>query len=91
MTAARLRVLTLSVPQRVNKGAKTVTITLRTSATSKLVVGRKHYTVRTRSTKITLSLPAKPAVGLVKVPFTLSPSSRSVTGKIRGSVWVVRT
>ena len=71
--------------------AKTVTITLRTSTAAKLTVGRKHYTVRTRSTKITLSLPAKPAVGLVKVPFTLAPSSHSVTGKLRGSVWVVRT
>ena len=91
VTAAKLRVTSLSVPQRVKKGANTVTITLRTSSTSKLVVGRKHYTVRTRSTRITLSLPAKPAVGLVKVPFTLSPRSRSVTGKIRGSVWVVRT
>ena len=49
-----------------------------------------HVTERDAG-KITLSLPAKPAVGLVKVPFTLSPSSRSVTGKIRGSVWVVRT
>jgi hypothetical protein len=58
---------------------------------SKLTVGHRHYTVRTRSTKIKLSLPSKPVVGLVKVPFTLSPSSRSVTGRIRGSVWVVRT
>jgi len=91
VTAPKLRVVRLSVPQRVKKGAKTVTITLRTSATSKLTVGRRHYTVRTRTTRITLSLPAKPAVGLVKVPFTLSPTSRSVSGKIRGSVWVVRT
>ncbi len=91
VTAQKLRVLGLSVPQRVRKGAKTVTITLRTSSAARLTVGRKHLSVRTRSTKITLSLPAKPAVGLVKVPFTLSPTSRSVTGKVRGSVWVVRT
>jgi hypothetical protein len=90
VTATRLRVVSLSVPQRVKKGAKTVAIMLRTSTTAKLAVGRKHYTVRTRSTRITLNLPTRPAVGLVKVPFTLSPTSRSVTGRIHGSVWVVR-
>ena len=91
VTAQRLRVLTISVPQRVGKKAHTVTITLRMSARSKLIAAGHPFIVRTKATKLTIPLPKKPAVGLLKVPFRVTATNHAVKGTLRGSIWVIRT
>jgi hypothetical protein len=91
VTPQRLRAVSISVPQRVGRKAHTVTITLRLSARSKLVAAGHHFTVKTKETKLTIPLPKKPAVGLLKVPFKISATNHAVKGTLRGSIWVIRT
>ena len=91
VTPQRLRAVSISVPQRVGRKAHTVTITLRLSARSKLVAAGHHFTVKTKATKLTIPLPKKPAVGLLKVPFKISATNHAVKGTLRGSIWVIRT
>lgn len=91
VTPQRLRLLSVSIPQRVSKKARTVTLTIRMSARSKLVAAGHHFVVRTRATKLTVALPKRPAIGLLKVRFTVTATDRSVRGTIRGAIWVVRT
>ena len=91
MTAQRLRVVSITVPQRVGKKARTVRITLRMSARARLVAAGHHFIVRTKATKLTVPLPKKPTVGLLKVPFKVSATNHAVKGTLHGSIWVIRT
>ncbi len=91
VTAQRLRVVSITVPQRVGKKARTVRITLRMSARARLVAAGHHFIVRTKATKLTVPLPKKPTVGLLKVPFKVSATNHAVKGTLHGSIWVIRT
>jgi hypothetical protein len=91
VAARRLRVVEVRVPPRVARGARTVTVRVRTSAPSTLRAAGRRLLVGTRLTTLRIPLPSRPAIGVVRVPFQLSARSRSVTGVVTGSVSVVRT
>ncbi len=86
----RLRVVSVSVPQRVSHKATTVTVKLRTSDRAILTAGGRRYAVRTRTTKLKIRLPKRPSAGVLKVGFKLAAASRSVKGTIKGTISVVR-
>jgi hypothetical protein len=86
-----MRVLSALIPQKVGKGAKTLTVKLRTSVPSTLTVGSHHLKVGTKLTTVKIPLPAKPKVGLVRVGFKLAPRDKSVKGAVTGKISVVRT
>jgi len=89
--ARRLRVVSVSVPQKVGKSARTVTVTISTSARSTLTAAGRRLRVGTKATKLTIPLPKKPAVGVLRVPFKLSATDRAVKGTVKGAISVVRT
>jgi hypothetical protein len=86
----RLRVVSVSVPQRVSHKATTVTVKLRTSDRAVLTAGGRRYAVRTRTTTLKVRLPKRPSAGVLKVGFRLTAASRSVKGTIKGIISVVR-
>ena len=89
--APRLRIVDLDVPLKVSRKARTVTVQIKTSAAAVLNAARRRFRVGTKRTKLTIPLPARPAVGVLQIPFKLSPSSRAVQGKVKGTFSVART
>jgi hypothetical protein len=68
-----------------------VTVHIKTSAAAVLTAARRRFRVGTTRTKLTIPLPARPAVGVVRVPFKLSPTSHAVQGNVKGTFSVART
>jgi hypothetical protein len=91
VAARRLRIVDLDVPNRVSKNARTLTVSIRASAAATLTAAGRRSRVRTRGTRVVIPLPSRPAAGVVKVAFRLTPASRAVRGAIRGTFSVVRT
>jgi DNA-binding beta-propeller fold protein YncE len=89
--APRLRIVDLDVPLKVSRKARTVTVQIKTSAAAVVNAARRRFRVGTKRTKLTIPLPARPAVGVLRIPFKLSPSSRAVQGKVKGTFSVART
>jgi FG-GAP-like repeat/Thrombospondin type 3 repeat len=86
-----LRLAAVKVPVKVARTAKTMTVTLTASASSTLTTAGKRTTIRTKATKVTVKLPSKPAVGVLKVPFTLTSRSKGAKGTVKGTFSVLRT
>jgi hypothetical protein len=91
VTAPALRIVGLSVPVRVGKKARSVTIRIRPSAPATLTAARKRYRVPAKRTKVTIRLPKKPKVGVLSIPFRLSARGGSATGTVRGKFAVLRS
>ena len=89
--APRLRIVDLDVPLKVSRRTRTVTVQIKTSAAAVLNAARRRFRVGTKRTKLTIPLPARPAVGVLRIPFKLSPSSRAVQGNVKGTFSVART
>ncbi len=91
VAAARLRIVDLDVPIRVAKNARTVTVSIRASARATLTAAGRRFRVGTKTAKLVIPLPSRPAVGVVKIPFRLSATDPTVQGTVRGTFSVVRT
>ena len=79
-----LYVTRLSSPARVTLHAKTVSIRIAASARSTLKVGKRSYSVTTKSRKLKLTLPRSPKTGSLAVRFTLrKKGARTVKGVVR--------
>ncbi len=68
-----------------------VTVHIKTSAAAVLTAARRRVRVGTKRTKLTIPLPARPAVGVLRIPFKLSPAGRAVQGNVKGTFSVART
>jgi hypothetical protein len=86
-----LRIVSVKVPIKVARTAKTLTVSLSASASSTLTAAGKRTSIGTKTTKVTVKLPAKPAVGVLKVPFTLTSKSKSAKGTVKGTFTVLRS
>jgi hypothetical protein len=89
--ARRLRLVDAKVPVKVARRARTVNITITASAPSILTAAGRRVRVGRKPTKLTIRLPSKPAVGVVKIPFKLSAKDRTVKGTVSGAFSLVRT
>jgi hypothetical protein len=87
----RLRIVSLQMPLKVGKDARTMNVRIRSSAPATLTAEGRHYRLRTRATTLTVRLPRRPAVGVVNVRFKLSPRTHAASGTIRGTFAVART
>lgn len=85
-----LRLLRLSFPPVVPRGARTVSGTIRVSAPATLVAGQRRYRLGERSRRVTLALPSRPRTGLVRARYVLRARGRDVRRTVRGTVEVVR-
>ena len=91
VTARRLHIVAVDLPNRVAKNARTVTVRIRASAPATLTAAGRRFRVRTGRTRLVIPLPSRPGVGVVRVPFRLSATSRAVKGTVEGVFSVVRT
>ena len=89
--APRLRIVDLDVPLKVSRKARTVTVHIKPSATAVLTAARRRFRLGTTRTKLTIPLPARPAVGVLRIPFKLSPTSHAVQGNVKGTFSIART
>jgi hypothetical protein len=85
----RLRLLRLDAPSTVPRAARTVTVTVAASSAARLRVNGRRWTVGPRPRRVVVRLPARPAGGVLRVPFVLEPG-RGATGSVRGRVEVRR-
>ncbi len=70
---------------------RTVTIRISASAASTLRAAGRGFRVGSRRTTLRIPLPARPRVGLLRVPFRLAATDRAVRGTVTGTLSVVRT
>ena len=89
--APQLRIVSLKMPLKVRKNARSMSVRIRSSAPAKLVAGGRSFELGKRARKVTITLPKRPAVGVLSVPFKLSPRSGTARGTIRGRFTTVRT
>ena len=68
--------------QRVRRGARSLSVRIAVSAPATLVAAGRSYRVGPAARRIAVPLPARPAAGLVEVPFRV--------GSVRGSIAVIR-
>ena len=87
----RLRLVSLRVPAKVRARTRTVTIRISASAASTLRAAGRGFRVGSRRTTLRIPLPARPRVGLLRVPFRLAATDRAVRGTVTGTLSVVRT
>ena len=89
--ARRLRLVRLRVPPKVATRARAVTVSMSASAASTLAAAGRRLRVGTTPTTLRIPLPARPRIGVVRVPFRLTARDRAVRGTVRGTLTVVRT
>jgi hypothetical protein len=89
VAAIPLTIGRVDAPPRVKPKVKTVSLTTQTSTAATLRIGGKSYAVGPKAKKLTIALPAKPAIGPLKLAYTVT--ARGAKQKVlRGTVVVVR-
>ena len=91
VAATQLHLRQLSYPDQVRHRARTLTVRISATARATLRIGAHRYSVGPRSRTIALTLPRRPATGLLKLRFTLSATGRGGARGERGTIMAVRS
>jgi hypothetical protein len=86
-----LRVLQLNYADRVRHGGRKLTARISVTAPATLRVGAHRYGVGPRARLIVIPLPRRPAIGLLKLRFTLTATGRGPGSIERGTIMAVRS
>ena len=89
--APQLRILSLGVPLKVGRNARSLKVRIRPSAPATLTASGRRYRLRPRRTTLTIRLPSRPRIGIVSVRFRLAPRGGAAQRTVRGTFSVVRT
>jgi List-Bact-rpt repeat protein len=85
-----LRLLQMNYADRVRHGGRTLTVRISVTAPATLTVSGQRYGVGSRPRSIRVPLPNRPASGLLKLRFTLTPRGAGAGSIDRGTIMVVR-
>ena len=85
-----LRLADLRHARRVPRSARSLTVRVQTSAPSILSVAGRRYRLGTRLQRIVVTLPRRPATGVLRVPITAVPRGSAAAGRARGIIEVSR-
>ncbi len=87
VAAARLSITRLDYEARIAPDARRFTATISASAPATLRLRGRSFKVGTRARRITVTLPARPITGVVRLPVSLSARGR---GRVTGVIGLVR-
>lgn len=90
VTVPRLHVVSLQVPNRVRRSARTMRVRLRTSAPATVAVGAQRFALGRSARTIEVRLPRRPASGILGVAYRITPRGALSTGTVRGRFAVAR-
>ena len=90
VTPVPLRITRLRVPPTVRRSASTVTVRLAASGPAILRARGQRFSVGTRTRRLVLRLPRRPARGELRVPIDLRANGPVVRGRVRATLVVMR-
>jgi hypothetical protein len=90
VTLPALRIVSLRVPERVGRTASTMRVRIRTSAPATLAAGGRRYRLGRSARTVVVRLPRRPAVGVLNVPFRITPRGGTASGRVTGKFSVAR-
>ena len=90
VSVPKLHVVSLQLPRRVKRQARSVRVRIRTSAPATIVIGTHRYSLGRSARTITVTLPRRPVVGIVSVAYRISPRGADASGTVKGRFTVAR-
>jgi hypothetical protein len=84
VTVPPLRLVSVRVPGRVNRGARTMRVRIQTSAAATLVAGGRRYALGRAARTVIVTLPRRPSAGILDVPFRIAPRGSGARGTVTG-------
>ena len=89
VAASPLRLLALKAPVTVPRSTRRIVVRVRASAPAILRVAGTRHRVGRATARIAVALPARPATGVLRLPFTLRPRG-AAAGHVKGRIEVRR-
>jgi hypothetical protein len=87
---APLRLVALDAPPRVGRRAKTVAVTLKTSAPATLRIADRRVRLGTRARRVAARLPARPKRGLLRLSYVIRLRGDVARGTLKGTLVILR-